>query len=145
MDSSKETRQKEITVYLDRLEPLEDGTATAVFLVEDEDDEYREFTLPANFLPEGAADGEYLTLTISRDTESAQNLAKFTRINELEDGTATAVFTLEDAACEFTLPADFLPEGAADGECLTISISRDTDKTQAALDEARELLNNLEE
>lgn len=87
MDSSKETRQKEITAYLDRLEQLEDGTAKAVFLVEDDEDEYRQFTLPADFLPDDVGEGEYLTLTISRDG----------------------------------------------------------DKTQAACDEARELLNNLEE
>ena len=74
MDSSKETRQKEITAYLDRLEQLEDGTATAVFLVEDEDDEYREFTLPANFLPEGATDGDYLTISISRDADKTQTV-----------------------------------------------------------------------
>ena len=71
MDSSKETRQKEIIAYLDRLEPLEDGTATAVFLVEDDEDEYRQFTLPADFLPVGVGEGEYLTILISRADDSA--------------------------------------------------------------------------
>ena len=71
MDSSKETRQKEVTAYLDRIEPLEDGTATAVFIVEDDEDEYREFTLPADFLPEDVGEGEYLTLTISRAEETS--------------------------------------------------------------------------
>ena len=58
---------KEMSVYLDRIEELEDGTATAVFLVEDEEDEFREFVLPTDFLPEGAGEGEYLTIKISRD------------------------------------------------------------------------------
>ena len=72
MDSSKETRQKEVTAYLDRIEPLEDGTATAVFLVEDDEDEYRQFTLPADFLPADVGEGEYLTISISRDTDKTQ-------------------------------------------------------------------------
>ena len=62
MDSSKEKRTKEITAYLDRIEKLEDGTAKAVFLVEDDEDEFREFVLPAD-----ADEGEYLTIKISRD------------------------------------------------------------------------------
>ena len=72
MDSSKEERTKEITAYLDRIEQLEDGTAKAVFLVEDDEDEFREFILPADFLPEGTGEGEYLTIKISRDTEKTQ-------------------------------------------------------------------------
>ena len=58
---------KELSVYLDRIEKLEDGSATAVFLIEDEEDEFREFVLPADFLPEDAGEGEYLTIKISRD------------------------------------------------------------------------------
>lgn len=58
---------KEINAFLDRIEELEDGTATAVFLIEEEDDEFREFVLPADFLPEDADEGEYLTIKISRD------------------------------------------------------------------------------
>jgi len=60
---------KEISAYLDRIEELEDGSATAVFLLEEEEDEFREFVLPADFLPEGAGEGEYLTIKISRDTD----------------------------------------------------------------------------
>ena len=70
------------------------------------------------------------------------------RIEEEEDGSATAIFLLEDEEDEFrefVLPADFLPEDAGEGEYLTIKISVDSDKTTAALDEARELLKNLEE
>lgn len=69
MDSAEENRQKEITAYLDRIEELEDGSATAVFYVEDEEDEFRQFVLPADFLPEDADEGEYFTLTISRNEE----------------------------------------------------------------------------
>ena len=72
MDSAEEKRQKEITAYLDRIEELEDGSATAVFYVEDEEDEFRQFVLPADFLPEDAGEGEYLTLTISREREKTQ-------------------------------------------------------------------------
>ena len=70
MVDAKET--KEIIVYLDRIEELEDGSATAVFLVEEEEDEFREFVLPADFLPEDAGEGEYITLTISREQEKTQ-------------------------------------------------------------------------
>ena len=60
---------KEISVFLDRIEEDEDGSATAVFLLEEDEDEFREFVLPADFLPEGAGEGEYLTIKISRDAE----------------------------------------------------------------------------
>jgi len=66
MDNEKETGQTEITAYLDRIEELEDGTATAVFYVEEEEDEFRQFVLPADFLPEDAAEGDYLTITIRK-------------------------------------------------------------------------------
>lgn len=64
MDSAEEKGRKEITAYLDRIEELEDGSATAVFLFEEEEDEFREFVLPADFLPEDADEGEYFTITI---------------------------------------------------------------------------------
>lgn len=72
MDGVREKSKKEITAYLDRIEELEDGSATAVFYFEEEEDEFREFVLPADFLPEDADDGEYLTLTISREVEKTQ-------------------------------------------------------------------------
>lgn len=59
------TEEKEITAYLDRIEELEDGSATAVFMVEDDEDDFRQFVLPADFLPEDADEGEYLTIKIS--------------------------------------------------------------------------------
>ncbi len=64
MDNEEAQRQKEITAYLDRIEELEDGSATAVFLFEEEEDEFREFVLPADFLPEDANEGDYLTIKI---------------------------------------------------------------------------------
>lgn len=72
MDGAQTTGSKEITVYLDRIEELEDGSATAVFYVEDDEDEFRQFVLPADFLPEDAGEGEYLTLTLARETAKTQ-------------------------------------------------------------------------
>lgn len=64
--------EKELNAYLDRIEELEDSSAMAVFIIEDDEDEFREFVLPADFLPEDAGEGEYLTITISRDVEKTQ-------------------------------------------------------------------------
>lgn len=87
MDSSKEKGQKEVTAYLDRIEELEDGTAKAVFLVEDDEDEFSEFVLPAKFLPEDVGEGEYLTITISRDENKTQTATDEARelLNNLEE------------------------------------------------------------
>ena len=68
----REKEKRQITAYLDRIEELEDDTAEAVLLFEEEEDEFREFTLPADFLPEDASEGEYLTITISREVEKTQ-------------------------------------------------------------------------
>lgn len=126
MDDAKEKGQKEITAYLDRIEELEDGTAEAVFLFEDEEDDFIEFVLPTDYLPKSADEGEYLTINITRSDK------------EIADEGAVTV-----AEDECPLPTDFLPEGTS--AYLTIKISRDEDKTTEALDEARELLKNLEE
>lgn len=69
MDGEKKKVQNEMSVFLDRIEELEDGSEEAVFLFEEEEDEFREFVLPADFLPEGTNEGEYLTIKISRDEE----------------------------------------------------------------------------
>ena len=79
MDSAKEKREQEITAYLDRIEELEDGSAKAVFLLEEEEDEFREFVLPADFLPEGADEGEYFTIKISRAEEKTQEVLEEAR------------------------------------------------------------------
>ena len=64
------------------------------------------------------------------------------RIEELEDGTAEAVLlTDDDTPAQIILPADFLPDDVSDGDYLTLKISYDAEKTQAALETARKLLN----
>ena len=72
MDRSKEKNRKEIIAYLDRIEELEDGSAKAVFLFEAEEDEFRQFVLPSDFLPFDAAEGEYFTLTIQPKLETGE-------------------------------------------------------------------------
>ena len=69
MDCKEKEGQKEIIADLDRIEELEDGSAKAVFLFEEEEDEFSQFVLPANFLPENASEGEYLTIKIFRNEE----------------------------------------------------------------------------
>lgn len=64
--------EKKVTAYLDRIEVREDDSRAAVFYVEDEEDEFTQFVLPAEFLPEDAGEGEYFTLTISREQETTQ-------------------------------------------------------------------------
>ena len=76
MDSQKEKGTKKINVYLDRVEELEDGATSAVLLYEEEEDEFLDIILPGKFLPENSIEGDYLTITISRNeekTESALN------------------------------------------------------------------------
>ena len=65
MDDEKEKGQSEIIAYLDRIEELEDGTASAVFLVEVEEDEFKQFVLPSEFLPEDTNEGDYLTIRLT--------------------------------------------------------------------------------
>lgn len=72
--------RKKITAYLDRIEELEDGSATAVFYVEDDEDDFRQFVLPADFLPDDAGEGEYLTLTLARETAKTQAALDAARI-----------------------------------------------------------------
>ena len=72
MDGTSENSAKEIIVYLDRIEELDDDEAEAVLYIEDDDDDVREFILPADFLPADADEGEYLTITISRAVEKTR-------------------------------------------------------------------------
>ena len=73
MDRKEEKRTQKISVYLDRIEELEDGTTEAVLYAgDDEEEEMREFVLPGDFLPEDAEEGDYLTLEISRDPEKME-------------------------------------------------------------------------
>lgn len=158
MDNGKEKICKEISVYLDRIEELENGTAEAVLLIDEGEEEYSgEFHLPENFLPEKIEEGDYLTMKVFCDTDKTDSaldedskklIACFKKIEKLEDGMADAVLMLENGEkefmTEFNLPENFLPEDAKEGDYLTIKILRDTDKTNAALDEARQLLKELE-
>ena len=82
----REKEKRQITAYLDRIEELEDDTAEAVLLFEEEEDEFREFTLPADFLPEDASEGEYLTITISREVEKTQEALDEARTIQLGIG-----------------------------------------------------------
>lgn len=88
MDSGKEKEFKEISVYFDRIEEVEDGTAKAVLLVDEGDEEYSgELVLSAKFLPENVNEGDYLTLTISRDAEKTNAALDAARkiLDELEE------------------------------------------------------------
>ena len=72
MDSAKESEEvnleeKIISVYLDRLEELEDGTAEAILLIDEGEEYSAEIVIPAKFLPDNVSDGDYLTIKISYD------------------------------------------------------------------------------
>jgi len=68
------------------------------------------------------------------------------RIEELEDGTAEAVLFIDDGGEEYSaqinMPSTCLPENVSDGDYLTLKIAYDAAKTQAALESARQLLND---
>lgn len=76
MDSAEEkitSDEKIISVYLDRIEELEDGKSEAVLLVDDGGEEYSaQVIIPAEFLPDEVSDGDYLTIKISYDEEKTQ-------------------------------------------------------------------------
>lgn len=80
--------EKVVSVYLDRVEELEDGTAEAVLLVDEGGEEYSgELILPACLLPDDANEGDYLTLKIARDegkTNAALDAAR-NILSELEE------------------------------------------------------------
>lgn len=136
MDSAKEKVQ-EVSLYLDRLEETDDGSKEAVLLIDEGGDEYSgELGLPAKFLPEDASDGDYLTLEISAEENSDSQI--LTASLESIDADGDAALIIEGA--KVYLPANFLPEG----DTFTLKISRDENKTNAALDEARQLLEELE-
>jgi len=143
MDSGKEKIRQEISVYLDRIEELEDGTAAAVLLIDEGEEEYSgEFHLPENFLPQEVSEGDYLTVTISLEKIDGECCGTLKEIKKFDDGAADAVLLIDDK--EIYLPENFLPENVSTGDYLTVKIRRDEDKTNAALDEARQLLKELE-
>lgn len=86
MDDTKENGQKEISAYLDRIEELEDGSAKAVFLLEDEEEDFIEFTLPRDLLPDDTEEGEYLTIKIFRDVaKTAEALNEARQLLKVEE------------------------------------------------------------
>ena len=88
MDSGEEKKFQEVSLYFDGTEELEDGEAEAVLLVDEGDEEYSgELVLPVKFLPEDVNEGDYLTLTISRDAEKTNAALDAARkiLDELEE------------------------------------------------------------
>lgn len=90
MDNAEEKEFKEMTVsvYLDRIEEVEDGNSEAVLLVDEGDEEYSgELVLSAKFLPKDVNEGDYLTLTLRRDTEKTNAALDAARkiLDELEE------------------------------------------------------------
>lgn len=71
------------------------------------------------------------------------------RFEELEDGTTEAVLLLDEGGEEYSgeivLPANLIPEDVGEGDYLTLKIVRDDQKTNAALEEARRLLQESED
>ena len=51
----------------------------------------------------------------------------------------------EEYSGELVLPADLIPADSGEGDYLTLKIVRDADKTNAALEEARRLLQESED
>ena len=139
MASGKEKIFKEISVYLDRIEDLEDGTSQAVLLIDDGEEDYSgEVALPLDFLPEDSNEGEYLKIKIFR---AENNESSRLCVDAIEDEDAILIF---NDAEKIYVPVNFLPEDSNIGDYLEVEIFRDDDKTNAALDEARQLLKELE-
>lgn len=88
MDSGEEKELKKVSVYFDRIEEVEDGEAEAVLLVDEGDEEYSgELILSAKFLPDDVNEGDYLTLTITRNAEKTNAALDAARkiLDELEE------------------------------------------------------------
>ncbi len=79
---------KIISAYLERIELTADLTAEAVLFVDSGEREYSaQIFLPADLLPKGASDGDYLKIEISQDEEKTKaELEKARRLlNDLEE------------------------------------------------------------
>lgn len=90
MDNAEEKGIQEVklSVYLDRFEELEDGTAEAILLLDEGEEEYSgELHLSADFIPQDAGEGDYLTLKISRDDKKTNAALEEARrlLQEMED------------------------------------------------------------
>ena len=74
MDKREEKDCKEISLYLDRIEELEDDTKEAVLLLDDDEEgDLEEIFLPESLLPENISEGDYLTMKIYLDEEKTSN------------------------------------------------------------------------
>lgn len=90
MDNGEEKNFQEVTIsaYLDRFEELEDGTAEAVLLLDEDGEDYSgELVFPANLIPENIGEGDYLNLKISRDDKKTNAALEEARrlLQESED------------------------------------------------------------
>ena len=90
MDSGEEKEFQEIncSVYLDRFEKREDGSAEAVLLLDEGGEEYSgELVLPADLIPADSGEGDYLTLKIVRDADKTNAALEEARrlLQESED------------------------------------------------------------
>lgn len=76
-DQTKRAASKQLHAAIDRIE----DNQMAVLLIGD--DEQTQVDVPATLLPDGATDGDHLTITISIDRESRAAVAS--RVKKLQD------------------------------------------------------------
>lgn len=65
-------------------------------------------------------------------------------IDRVEDGGTAVVMFGEDESVKVELPASLLPEGAADGDHLTVTVRLDKESRTRAEESVRELQGKLE-
>jgi hypothetical protein len=65
-------------------------------------------------------------------------------IDRIEDGGVAVVHAGDDEGIRLELPASLLPEGAAEGSHLVITVSLDEDSRRAAEDRVKALQDKLE-
>ena len=65
-------------------------------------------------------------------------------IDRVEDGGRAVVLVGEDESVKVELPSELLPEGAADGDHLTITVKLDAESRKRAEESVRELQEKLE-
>lgn len=56
-----------LSLYFDRIEEAEDGETDAILYYENEEGDFLNVIMPGKLLPANSIEGDYLTLTISRD------------------------------------------------------------------------------
>jgi hypothetical protein len=82
---------------------------------------------------------------MSEDTEKGGR-SKRTKavIDRIEDGGAAVLQLGDDKGALVDLPAEFLPEGAADGDRLVITVKLEPEERAAAVDRIKALQERLE-